>query len=106
MHTESEHNREAHMARALCRNRVIAESPQALDVDGELYFPLESIDPHVLRPSATVTQCPLRGPARHYHLMIDGVLHPDAVRCFPEPDKCLDCIRNHAAFTGDILIEP
>ena len=106
MNTTPEIDREAHAVRALCHDRVIAESRQALQVDGELYFPLESLDPSLLRPSDTVTQCPLRGMARHYHLMIDGVLHPDAVRCFPEPDKCLECIRNHAAFTDDVLIEP
>jgi len=36
------------------------------------YFPLEAVDPAVLKPSTTTSGCPWKGTAQYYTLVVDG----------------------------------
>lgn len=47
--------------RAIWNGRVIAESDDTVVVEGNHYFPAESVDASVLRPSSTHTTCPWKG---------------------------------------------
>ena len=53
------------------------------------YMPLTSIDPSVLRPSKTRTQCPYKGEAEYYSVEVDGKLREDIVWYYNRPT--LEC---------------
>ncbi|TQN66613.1 hypothetical protein CSHISOI_08824 [Colletotrichum shisoi] len=43
------------------------------------YLPLASVDQAALRKSELVTQCPYKGDAQYYHVVVDGEEHRDLV---------------------------
>ena len=90
------------MAKAVYAGRVIAETAYPLEFEGRLYFPIECIDPTVLRPSETTTVCSLKGTAHYYDLMVDGVLIPDAAWTYPEPKAGAAHVANHFAFDDEV----
>lgn len=49
------------------------------------YMPLMSIDTSVLRPSQTRTQCPYKGEAEYYSVVIDGKEYKDIVWFYTRP---------------------
>ena len=53
------------------------------------YLPLTSINPALLRPSQTRTQCPYKGEAEYYSVEVDGKLYEDVVWFYNRPT--LEC---------------
>jgi len=49
------------------------------------YMPLTAVDPSVLRPSKTRTQCPYKGEAEYYSVEVNGKLHEDIVWFYDRP---------------------
>ena len=64
------------MARALWNGVVIAESDRTVVVEGNHYFPVDSVQPEVLVPSGTHTTCPWKGVASYYTLEVGGSATP------------------------------
>src|SRR5689334_6592552 len=60
------------MVKASWNGATIAESDDTIVVEGNHYFPRESVDASVLRESATTTICPWKGTARYHTLAVDG----------------------------------
>ena len=58
--------------KAIWNNQIIAESDQTVVVEGNHYFPLESVKPEVLKPSSTTSSCPWKGVASYYSLEVEG----------------------------------
>ncbi len=56
------------MARASWGGKVIAESDKSVVVEGNPYFPAESVNKEFLRPSEYTSECPWKGTAHYYHL--------------------------------------
>lgn len=64
--------------RAVWNGTVIAESDETVVVEGNHYFPLDSVKPELLVDSSTTTRCPWKGQASYYSLDVDGRLNQDA----------------------------
>jgi uncharacterized protein (DUF427 family) len=92
--------------RALWNGHVIAESDDTVVVERNHYFPLEAVDPTVLRPSATRTTCPWKGVASYYSLEVDGRTNPDAAWYYPEPKAAAAEIRGRVAFWKGVDVTP
>ena len=73
------------MARAVWNGKVIAESDATEIVEGNVYFPEDSLKREYFRPSSTTSTCPWKGQARYLNLLIDGQDNPDAAWYYPEP---------------------
>ena len=56
------------MVKASWNGATIAESEDTIVVEGNHYFPRDSVDASLLRDSATTTICPWKGTA-HYHTL-------------------------------------
>jgi len=94
------------VARAMWMGKVIAESDRCVLVEGNRYFPAESVRQEFLRPSATHTVCPWKGTASYYHLEVDGTRNADAAWYYPEPKPAAEEIRGHIAFWNGVRVEP
>jgi len=86
------------MTTATWNGVVIAESDDIVTVEGNAYFPLESVRDGVLRPSATHSVCPWKGTASYYDLEVEGRVNKDAVWYYPTPKDAAKEIRGRVAF--------
>jgi uncharacterized protein (DUF427 family) len=77
---------------------TIAESEDIVTVEGNAYFPRESVRDDVLRPSETHTWCPWKGTASYYSLEVDGRVNRDAVWYYAEPKDAAKEITGRVAF--------
>ena len=93
------------MARALWNDRVIAESDTALEFDGRVYFPLDSLKKDYFQPSDTHTTCQWKGQASYYNVEVDGKTNNDAAWYYPEPMDAAVSIKNHVAFWRGVTVE-
>lgn len=86
------------MVEARWNGQVVARSDDTVMVEGNHYFPRDSVDAAVLRPSDTTSICPWKGTARYHSLEVDGVLNPDAAWYYPEPKSAAAEIQDRIAF--------
>ena len=92
------------MTTATWNGAVIAESDDIVTVEGNAYFPLESVHDGVLRPSATHTICPWKGTASYFSLEVDGKSNPDAAWYYPEPKDAAKEITDRVAFWKGVQV--
>ena len=78
--------------------RVLAESDNTVVVEGNHYFPPDSINWEYVQKSDTHTTCPWKGEASYYNIVIDEAVEPDAAWYYPEPKAAASQIKNHVAF--------
>ena len=93
------------MAKAVWNGRVVAESEKTQVVEGNTYFPLDSIQREFFRPSSTISTDPVKGQARYYTVIVDGQENPDAAWYYPDPKPVARSIKNHIAFWRGIEVE-
>ncbi|HUK54559.1 MAG TPA: DUF427 domain-containing protein [Candidatus Binatia bacterium] len=94
------------MAKAVWMGKVIAQSDHCVVVEGNQYFPADSVRPEFLRPSQTHTVCPWKGTASYYHLEVDGMRNDDAAWFYLEPKPAAEEIRGRVAFWKGVHVEP
>jgi uncharacterized protein (DUF427 family) len=86
------------MTTATWNGTVIAASDDIVTVEGNAYFPLDSVSDGVLRPSEKSTVCPWKGTASYFDLEVDGRLNADAAWTYPEPKDAAKEIAGRVAF--------
>lgn len=90
--------------KAVWNGKVIAESETTVVVEGNHYFPQESIVRDFFKDSATTTVCPWKGTAHYYTLTVDGKENADAAWFYAEPKEAAREIKNHVAFWRGVEI--
>ncbi|WP_228718101.1 DUF427 domain-containing protein [Kitasatospora acidiphila] len=93
------------MMRAVWNGAVLAETARTRVVEGNHYFPPESLHREYLTESATRTLCPWKGVARYYTVTVEGLANPDAAWCYPRPLFLARRIKNHVAFWHGVTVE-
>lgn len=92
------------MAKAIWNNQVIAESDSTEIVEGNHYFPKESVKEEFLQPSDMQTTCFWKGEASYYSLEVDGQSNADAAWTYPEPKEAAANIKDHVAFWRGVTV--
>lgn len=93
------------MPRAIWNGTVIAESDRFEHVEGNVYFPAESVKREHLRPSETHTTCGSKGEASYYDVVVDGQVNRDAAWYYPTPKAAAQDIAGFVAFWRGVTIE-
>jgi uncharacterized protein (DUF427 family) len=93
------------MARATWNGVVIAASDDTVVVEGNHYFPADSIVPGVLVDSATTTRCPWKGTAHYKDVVVGGATNRDAAWYYPEPNDEARAIAGRFAFWNGVSVE-
>jgi uncharacterized protein (DUF427 family) len=86
------------MPKAERNNTVIAQSEHTEQVEGNHYFPRESVDMSHFIPSDTQYTCARKGKASYFHLQLGGETIQDAAWSYPEPKDAAKNIDGHLAF--------
>lgn len=84
--------------KALWNGKVIAESDDTVIIEGNHYFPFDSVKKEFLTNSNTHTLCHWKGQASYYHLQVDGKTNKDAAWYYPEPSDQAAAIKDRIAF--------
>ncbi len=92
------------MPTATWNGLTIAESDDTVVVEGNHYFPRESLREDVVRPSGTTSVCPWKGTASYLSLAHEGVNSDDAAWYYPEPKEAAKEVRDRVAFWKDVQV--
>ncbi|MEM8733728.1 MAG: DUF427 domain-containing protein [Planctomycetota bacterium] len=92
------------MAEASWNGKVIASSERTVVVEGNHYFPPESLVEGCFAPSATTSVCGWKGTARYYDVVVDGQKNADAAWFYPEPKDQASQIKDHVAFWKGVTV--
>ncbi len=93
------------MSKAVWKGAVIAESDKTVEVEGNQYFPPQSLHREYFKPSKTTSQCPWKGTAHYYDVEVAGERNADAAWYYPEPSAAANQIKDHVAFWKGVRIE-
>jgi len=93
------------MARAIWNGAVIAESDDCIVIEGNQYFPPDSVKRKYLHASSTHSLCPWKGTASYYDLVVDGRTNKDAAWFYPKPKDAAKEITNYVAFWHGVAVE-
>ncbi len=94
------------MPKAIWKGQVIAESPRTEVVEGNHYFPPESIRRDFFQDSQTHTVCGWKGTASYYDVVVDGETNRDAAWYYPLPKPDALKIQDYVAFWKGVQVEP
>jgi uncharacterized protein (DUF427 family) len=83
---------------------VIAESDRAVVIEGNYYFPPDSVKREFLRASEFHTSCPRKGEANYYSLAVNGNRIADAAWYYPNPGETAEQIKNYIAFWKGVKV--
>jgi uncharacterized protein (DUF427 family) len=92
------------MATARWNGEIIAQSDDTTIVEGNHYFPIDSVRREFLTPSDTTSHCPWKGDASYYTLRVGDAENPDAAWYYPEPKDEAKQIKDHVAFWNGVEV--
>jgi uncharacterized protein (DUF427 family) len=84
--------------KAIWNGAVLAESDKTVLVEGNHYFPPESVHREYLRESETHSTCAWKGVASYCSVQVNGEINKDAAWFYPEPKQAAAQIKDHLAF--------
>ena len=90
--------------KAIWNNKIIAESDDIIKVEGNSYFPVESVKNEYLKKSDTNTFCHWKGTASYYSLDVDEKTNQDAAWYYPDPRPLAEGIKGRIAFWKGVQI--
>jgi uncharacterized protein (DUF427 family) len=89
---------EAREMKATWRGKTLAESENTIVVEGNHYFPADSIKQEYFQQSDRHTICPWKGEASYYDVVVDGETNAGAAWYYPQPKEAASQIAGHVAF--------
>lgn len=93
------------MKKAIWNNKIIAESEETRIIEGNHYFPANTLKSEFFKESSTHTICPWKGEASYYNLEVDGKTNADAAWYYPETSELAKAIEGYVAFWKGVKIE-
>ena len=86
------------MAKAIWNGVILAESDKYERVEGNVYFPPESVKKEYLHDSGNDYECPWKGHADYYDIIIADKVNSDTAWSYPDPKPAARQIKEHIAF--------
>ena len=93
------------MAKAIWQGQVLATSDKFEIVEGNIYFPPETIDKRFFKDSPTTSICSWKGTAHYYSVDIEGSENKDAAWYYPDPKPAASQIKDYVAFWRGVTVE-
>ena len=90
--------------KALWKDTILAESDETIVVEGNHYFPPESINHEFFERSSTKTMCAWKGMASYYDIVVNGSTNKDAAWYYAATNDAASQIKNYIAFWRGVQI--
>jgi len=94
------------MPKATWNGAVLADSDQTIVVEGNHYFPPESIHKEYFSETSTHTLCPWKGTASYYSISVNGQTNRDAAWYYPKAKEAASQIKDYVAFWRGVQVVP
>jgi uncharacterized protein (DUF427 family) len=91
--------------RAIWNGAVLAESDNTQVVEGNHYFPPDSMNWEYFQENSHHSICPWKGQASYYDLVVDDQVNRSAAWYYPTPSKAARTIRDHVAFWHGVKVQ-
>ena len=92
------------MVQATWNGEILAESNDTIVVEGNHYFPPESIRAEFFTPSDTTSICGWKGKANYHSLKVNGAENPDAAWYYADPKPEAGKVRGRIAFWKGVKV--
>ncbi len=90
--------------KAIWNDVILAESDDTIMIEGNHYFPPESIHKEYFKLSDSKTICPWKGVASYYTIVVNGQENKDAAWYYADPKDAARQIKNHVAFWKGVKV--
>ena len=91
--------------KAIWNGAVIAQSDDTVVLEGNHYFPADSLNRDYVTFSNHHTMCAWKGQASYYSLLVNGEMNTDAAWYYPDPKLAAEEITGRVAFWKGVKIE-
>ena len=92
------------MVKAVWNGVTIADSDDTVVVENNHYFPLDAVDPVLLKPSTTTSVCGWKGTANYYSITAGGAENRDAAWYYADPKDAAANIKGRVAFWKGVKV--
>ncbi len=93
------------MAKAIWNGTILAESHETIIIEGNHYFPPDSVKTDYFQESAQTTICSWKGAANYYDIVVNGDRNPSAAWYYAKPMAAASEIAGYVAFWNGVHIE-
>lgn len=90
--------------KAIWNGTVIAESDDTVEVEGNVYFPLASLNRQFVQDSSTGSVCPWKGQASYLSLKVGDSVNTDAAWYYPSPLPGAEQVTDRVAFWHGVQV--
>ncbi len=90
--------------KAIWKDKILAESDKTIVIENNHYFPAESLNMEFFEESSHTSDCPWKGHAKYYSVVVDGEKKSDSAWYYPEPFDAAQEIKGMVAFWKGIEI--
>ncbi len=91
---------------AVWNGAVLAESDSTIVVEGNHYFPPDSVNSEYVRESSMHTTCPWKGQASYFNVEVDGQVNQAAAWYYSNPKPAAGQIKDYVAFWRGVRVKP
>ena len=92
------------MPQAKWQGALLADSDTTIIIEGNHYFPPDSLDRQYFQDSGTHSTCPWKGEASYYTIKVGDQVNPDAAWYYPAPKEAAAEIKDYVAFWKGVEI--
>ncbi len=92
------------MASASWNDTIIAQSDDTVIVEGNHYFPIESVNADLLTPSDHTSVCPWKGTSSYYDIVVGSERNRAAAWYYPAPKDAAAEIKDRVAFWKGVTV--
>jgi uncharacterized protein (DUF427 family) len=93
------------MAKATWKDQVLAESDKYEMVEGNVYFPPESVRWEYLKEGDRQYTCPWKGKTAYYDIIVNEDVKRNAAWSYPDPKPAAERIKGYVAFEAGVKVE-
>ena len=90
--------------KAVFNNVIIAESDDSIVVEGNHYFPPQSLKKEYFTASDHKSTCPWKGLASYYSVNVEGKTDANAAWYYKSPSDAAKQIKDHVAFWKGVKV--
>ena len=91
--------------KAIWNGATLAESDDTVVVEGNHYFPSDSVHREYFSQSHTHTTCPWKGKASYCNVTVNSKMNKDAAWYYPNPKEAATNIKDRVAFWKGVVVE-